>query len=41
VSERAGATVIETSGSHSVYVSRPETVAELIENAATAVATDR
>jgi pimeloyl-ACP methyl ester carboxylesterase len=34
MAERAGATVAESSGSHSVYVSRPEAVAELIKNAA-------
>jgi pimeloyl-ACP methyl ester carboxylesterase len=34
---RAGATVIESPGSHSVYVSRPEAVAELIKTAAAAV----
>jgi pimeloyl-ACP methyl ester carboxylesterase len=37
MSERAGATVIESPGSHSVYVSRPEAVAELIKTAAGAV----
>ncbi|GAA1287924.1 alpha/beta hydrolase [Pseudonocardia aurantiaca] len=39
MSERAGATVIESPGSHSVYVSRPEAVAELIKTAAAAVTT--
>ncbi|MEU0432183.1 alpha/beta hydrolase [Streptomyces sp. NPDC006290] len=34
MAERAGATVTETAGSHSVYVSRPEAVAELIKQAA-------
>ena len=33
MSQRAGATVIEVSGSHSIYVSRPDTVAALIEQA--------
>lgn len=33
---RAGATVVETAGSHAVYVSKPEAVAALIEQAATA-----
>jgi pimeloyl-ACP methyl ester carboxylesterase len=35
---RANATVIETPGSHAVYVSNPEVVAKLIEQAAQAVA---
>ena len=34
MSKRAGATVVETPGSHAVYVSRPEAVAELIAKAA-------
>ena len=34
MSERAGSTVVEVQGSHSVYVSRPEAVAALIEQAA-------
>ena len=34
MAERAGAQVIETPGSHAVYVSRPEEVAQLIERAA-------
>jgi pimeloyl-ACP methyl ester carboxylesterase len=38
MSERAGATVAETPGSHAVYVSRPGAVAELIEKAANAIA---
>jgi pimeloyl-ACP methyl ester carboxylesterase len=37
MSERAGATVEESPGSHSIYVSRPDTVAALIERAAEAV----
>jgi len=36
MAERAGATVTETAGSHAVYVSKPETVAAIIEQAATA-----
>jgi len=36
MSERAGATVVEVSGSHSVYVSQPEATADLIKQAATA-----
>jgi pimeloyl-ACP methyl ester carboxylesterase len=31
---RAGATVVETAGSHAVYVSNPRVVADLIEKAA-------
>jgi pimeloyl-ACP methyl ester carboxylesterase len=34
MSKRAGSTVIEVKGSHSVYVSQPQAVASLIENAA-------
>jgi len=34
---RAGATVVEVPGSHSVYVSQPEAVADLIRQAASAV----
>jgi pimeloyl-ACP methyl ester carboxylesterase len=34
MSERAGSTVVESPGSHSIYVSRPEAVAELIRAAA-------
>ncbi|MHA5053755.1 alpha/beta fold hydrolase [Streptomyces sp. SD15] len=34
MAERAGATVSETAASHSVYVSQPEAVAELIKQAA-------
>ena len=37
MSERAGSTVVEVSGSHSVYVSQPAAVAELIETAASEV----
>jgi hypothetical protein len=39
MSERAGSTVIEVSGSHAIYVSRPAAVAALIHDAATAVST--
>lgn len=35
MAERAGSTVTETPGSHAVYVSKPEAVAALIEQAAT------
>jgi pimeloyl-ACP methyl ester carboxylesterase len=34
MSERAGSTVEEAAGSHSIYVSRPDVVADLIRNAA-------
>ena len=37
MSERAGSTVEEAAGSHSIYVSQPATVAELIEKAASEV----
>jgi len=37
MSERAGATVVETPGSHSIYVSRPDVVADLIERVASDV----
>ena len=36
MSERAGSTIVESAASHSVYVSQPEAVAELIEDAAQA-----
>lgn len=36
MAERIGATVVETPGSHAVYVSRPDVVANLIRNAADA-----
>ena len=38
MSERAGSTVVESPGSHSVYLSQPAAVAALIEQAATAAA---
>jgi pimeloyl-ACP methyl ester carboxylesterase len=34
MSARAGSTVVEVEGSHSIYVSQPAAVAELIEKAA-------
>ena len=34
MAERAGATVVEVGGSHAIYVSQPDAVAELIEAAA-------
>ena len=37
MSKRAGATVVESKGSHALYVSSPEPVAKLIERAAEAV----
>ncbi|MFD9666974.1 alpha/beta fold hydrolase [Rhodococcus sp. NPDC059968] len=36
MAERIGATVIETPGSHAVYVSRPDVVADIIRRAASA-----
>ena len=38
MSKRAGSTVVEVKGSHSVYVSQPEAIASLIEKAAKGVA---
>ena len=37
MSKRAGATVVETPGSHAVYVSRPQAVASIIESASKGV----
>jgi len=37
MSQRAGATVVEVPGSHSVYVSQPKAVADLIEKAASSL----
>src|SRR4030095_5671776 len=37
MSKRAGSTVVEVKGSHSVYVSKPEPVAALIDKAAKGV----
>ena len=37
MSKRAGSTVVETKGSHAVYVSKPEAVASLIDKAAKGV----
>jgi hypothetical protein len=34
MAKRAGATVVEVAGSHAIYVSKPEVVAKLIEQAA-------
>ena len=39
MSKRAGATVVEVDGSHAVYVSKPEAVAQLIEQAAKSIET--
>ena len=36
MSERAGSTVVEAAGSHAIYVSQPQVVADLIKQAATA-----
>ena len=38
MSKRAGSTVVEVKGSHSVYVSQPREVAQLIEQAAKSLA---
>lgn len=38
MAQRAGATIVEQPGSHSVYVSHPDKVAELIEQAAQSLA---
>ena len=37
MSKRAGSTVVEVKGSHAIYVSQPQAVASLIENAAQGV----
>jgi pimeloyl-ACP methyl ester carboxylesterase len=39
MSKRAGSTVVEVQGSHAVYVSKPQAVADLIKKAAQSVAT--
>jgi hypothetical protein len=39
MSKRAGSTVVEAKGSHAIYVSQPEAVASLIEQAANSVTT--
>ena len=36
MAKRAGATIVESKGSHAIYVSRPETVASIIKSAARA-----
>jgi pimeloyl-ACP methyl ester carboxylesterase len=38
MSERAGSTVVDAAGSHAIYVSQPDAVAALIEQAAQAIA---
>jgi pimeloyl-ACP methyl ester carboxylesterase len=38
MAERTGATVVDTPGSHAIYVSQPKTVADLIRAAAAKVA---
>jgi pimeloyl-ACP methyl ester carboxylesterase len=38
MSKRAGSTVVETKGSHAVYISQPQVVADLIAKAASGVA---
>jgi pimeloyl-ACP methyl ester carboxylesterase len=37
MAQRTGATVVDTSGSHAIYVSQPKVVADLIRTAAAAV----
>jgi pimeloyl-ACP methyl ester carboxylesterase len=37
MAKRAGATVVETEGSHALYVSKPDVVASIIEQAATSI----
>jgi pimeloyl-ACP methyl ester carboxylesterase len=37
MAERAGAKVTEVPGSHAIYVSQPEVVAEIIKDAAAAL----
>jgi pimeloyl-ACP methyl ester carboxylesterase len=37
MSKRAGSTVVEVAGSHSIYVSQPQAVAKLIEQAAISI----
>jgi pimeloyl-ACP methyl ester carboxylesterase len=39
MSKRAGSTVVEVKGSHAIYVSQPEAVAALVEQAAKSVKT--
>jgi pimeloyl-ACP methyl ester carboxylesterase len=39
MSKRAGSSVVEVKGSHAVYVSQPEAVAQLIKNAARSLST--
>jgi pimeloyl-ACP methyl ester carboxylesterase len=39
MSKRAGSSVVEVKGSHAVYVSQPEAVAELIQKAAKSLST--
>jgi len=39
MSKRAGSTVVESPGSHAIYVSRPAPVVALIEQAARALET--
>jgi pimeloyl-ACP methyl ester carboxylesterase len=40
MSARAGSTVVEVAGSHSIYVSKPEAVADLIKRAASELGSD-
>jgi pimeloyl-ACP methyl ester carboxylesterase len=41
MSARAGSTVVEVSGSHAIYVSKPAPVADLIKKAASEVSSAR
>jgi hypothetical protein len=41
MSKRAGSTVVEVAGSHAIYLSQPNAVAELIEKAANKVTKKR
>jgi hypothetical protein len=38
MARRAGASVVESKGSHSVYISQPEAVAQIIRQAAESIA---
>jgi hypothetical protein len=38
MAERAGASIVESSGSHAIYISKPEAVASIIKLAAAATA---
>jgi pimeloyl-ACP methyl ester carboxylesterase len=40
MAQRAGSTVVETAGSHAIYVSKPAVVATLVEQAANSVSSE-